>query len=144
MKHLWHDVTIPKISCICFKKNNVNTSYNSYDCSSVKSFDTWIDLRLFYSVIIKRITLYRGSHKLMQLFMRRKRGRGIEQYSWFYIPRHFLEFAAKYTFCFSFDTRHPRVHKHTAYQKVFCSCQKGEIRRVHGRNDRAWIETINL
>ena len=86
--------------CICFKKNNVNTSYNSYDCSSAKSFDTWIDLRLFYSVIIKRITLYRGSHKLMQLFMRRKRGRGIEQYSWFYIPRHFLEFAAKYTFLF--------------------------------------------
>ena len=100
MKHLWHDVTLTKISCICFKKNNVNTSYNSYDCSSAKSFDTWIDLRLFYSVIIKRITLYRGSHKLMQLFMRRKRGRGIEQYSWFYIPRHFLEFAAKYTFLF--------------------------------------------
>ena len=87
----------------------------------------------------------------MQLFMRRKRGRGIEQYSDFYILRHFLEFAAnepknKTFFCFSFDTRHPRVRKHTEKhrKKVFCSCQKGEISRVHGRTDRAWIETINL
>ena len=128
MKHLWHDVTIPKISCICFKKNNVNTSYNSYDCSSAKSFDTWIDLRLFYSVIIKRITLYRGSHKLMQLFMRRKRGRGIEQYSWFYIPRHFLEFAAKYTFLFFiWHETSARAQTYSASQKYFVNVRKVKL-----------------
>ena len=82
----------------------------------------------------------------MQLFMRRKRGRGIEQYSDFTFFVIFLNLQHKAVFCFSFDTRHPRVRKGTAKhrEKEFCSCQKGEISRVHGRTDRAWIETINL